>query len=255
MNFSEDYMRHITVISFALLCSAVPKTLTAGFSDDAAIPFISPDDASAGGFEIFGDSSGDFTEDIPDLQLELSNISSNLGFDASKEDLGTPATTFALEGCSGYNDQQLGRRIRVRAAPALCPVQPKTGSDPQTNSNGNSNGNGNDDDLMFKNNDGIQTEPKDSAGLNRYGTNSDGTICAPDMWLLCSSIELDMEGSCLGCYPCEFFKFATTLVSYWGNTVAADLHSDLFIYFSGLVHCAHPRRVLCCEDYNYIVSV
>ena len=209
-------MRHITVISFAFLCSAVPKTLTADFSDDAAVSFILPDDASAGGFEVFGDSSGDFTEDIPHLQPELSNISFNLGFDVSEEDLETPATTFAPEGCSGYNDQQLGRRIRVREAPALCPVQPKTGSDPQTNSNGNSNANGNDDDLIF-NNDGIQTEPRDSVGLNRYGTNSDGTICPPEMWLLCSAIEPDMEGTCMGCYPCEFIKFAITSVSYWGT--------------------------------------
>lgn len=246
-------MRYITVVSFAFLCSAVPKTLTADFSDDAAIPSISPDGASAGGFEVFGDSSGDFTEDISDLQPELSNISLNLGFDAYAEDLEIPASTFALDGCSVYNDQQLGRRIRVRETPALCPVQPKAGSDPQTNSDGTSNGN--DDGLIFKNNDGIQTEPKDSFGLNRYGTNSDGTICPPNMWLLCSAIEPDMEGSCIGCYPCKFSEFALSLVSYWGETLKANLQSDLFIYFSGLVHCAHPRRVLCCEDYNNVVSV
>ena len=200
-------MHYITDISVAFLCWAVPKTLSADFSDDAAIPFISPDDASAGDFEVFGDSSGDFTEDFPDLQPGTNDILFDSGFDEYREGLATSATTYALDGCSAFIDQQLGKRIRVREDPALCPVQPTTGSEPQTNSDGNSNGNGHDDDFIFKNNDGIQAEPKNSVGLNHYGTNSDGTICPPNMWLLCSSIEADLEGSCFGCYPCEFFEF------------------------------------------------
>lgn len=210
-------MHYITVISFAFLCSAVPKTLSADFSDDAAIPFIPPDDPSAGDFEVFGGSSEDFNEDFPNLQPETNNISFDLVFDEYGEGLGTPATTFALGGCSANNDPLLGKKVRVRGAPALCPVQPTTGSDPQTNSDANFNSNGNDDDLIFKNNDGIQTEPKNSIGLNRYGKNSDGTICPPNTWLLCSSIEPDLEGSCIGCYPCEFFEFPVTLVTYWGK--------------------------------------
>ena len=245
-------MHYITVISFAFLCWAVPKTLSADFSDDAAIPFISPDVASAGDFEVFGDSSGDFTEHFPDLQPEMNDIVLDSGFDEYGEGLATSATTYALDGCSAYNDQQLGKRIRVREEPALCPIQPKTGSDPQTNSDGNSNDN--DNGFIFKNNDGIQTEPKNSVGLNHHGTNSDGTICPADMWLLCSSIEADVEGSCFGCYPCEFVKFALRQ-SIIETTLAANSHSDLYIMFFGLVHCAHPRRVLCCEVYNHVVSV
>lgn len=252
-------MHHITVIFFAILCSAVLQTFSAEFADDAILnSFISPDGASAGDFEVFGDSSGHLAEDFLDLESGTSDISFDPGLNANGKGLEALAATFALDGCSDYNDQQLGKRIRVREVPALCPVKPKTFSDPQTNSDGNFNGNGNgndNDDLIFKNNDGFETEPKNSLGLNRYGTNSDGTICPPDMWLLCSSVGSDLEGSCLGCYPCEFLGFAFTSISHRKKPSWLILHPDLFIYYLALVHCEHPRRVLCCEEYNFIVSI
>lgn len=198
-------MNYIRIISLAFLYSAALKTSAADFGDDAILnPFISSDGASTGGPGVFGDSSGDFPEDFPALPPETTNISFDPGFDEYGEGLeDSLATTYAQDGCSVHNHQRLGKKLRVREAPALCPVDPKPFSDQQTDSDDNSNANGKND-FIFKNSDGFQTEPKNSDGLNRYGTNSDGTICPPTMWLLCSSIEYDYEGSCLGCYPCEF---------------------------------------------------
>lgn len=203
-------MHYITTLYFAFLCMAVPETLSADFGDDATLnPFITPDVASAGDLEAFGDFPGGLSGDVSGLQPETSNILFDPGFDQYGEGVDSLATTYALDDCSVFNDQKLGKRIRAREAPALCSTEPKTSSDKQTGGDGNANGN---EDLTSKNNDGFQTEPKNSLGLNRYGTNSDGTICPPDMWLLCSSVEPDMEGYCLGCYPCKFSGFASTLV-------------------------------------------
>lgn len=198
-------MHHITIISFAFFCSAILKPSSADFSDYATL--ISPDDVGAGDLDVFDDSSGDFPEDFFDLP---NNVPLDPGFDGYGDGLESVPTMFALDGCSIDGDRQLEKRIRVRGGPAFCPAEPTTSSDPPTNNpgdsndNGNGNGNGNGNDFFFKNDDGIETEPKNALGLNRFGTNSDGTICPPSMWLLCSAVEQDLEGSCLGCYPCEF---------------------------------------------------
>ena len=236
VDFVEISMHYIIIISFAFLCSAVPEILSIDSGDDDTLyPFVSPDDASAGDLIYSEDLAENFPEDFPYLQPETSNILFDPAFDEYGEGLDSLPTTYMLDGCSVYSDQQIGRRIRAREAPALCPIEPKTSSDQQPNSDGNSDGNGSgDDDFIYKNDDGVQTEPKNSLGLNRYGTNSDGTICPPNMWLLCSASQPDLEGSCLGCYPCECLGFSFTSFSLKGEKMAANSASRSLHIYVGL---------------------
>lgn len=207
-------MHNIAIFYFAFFCSAVLETLSTEFDYDAPLNlFITPDDYSyAGDFELFGDSSGESFGDSSVLQPEASNLFYDPSFDQFMEGIDPLAIAYTPDDCSALNDQHVGKRIRARQGPAECSADPKTSSDEQTSDDTNTNAN---EDLIFKNSDGLQTEPKNSNGMNRYGTNSDGTVCPSPMWLLCSSIEPDLQTYCLGCYPCKYsgFAFYVKLVS------------------------------------------
>ena len=204
-------MHNIAIFYFAIFCFAILETLSADFEYDATLnPFITQDDhSSAGDFEILGDFPADLSAgssiDSSPLQPEASNLFYDSSVDQFIEGVDPLAVAYTPNDCSALNDQQVGRRIRARREPAVCPTGPKTSSDEQTSDDTKTNVN---EDLIFKNNDGLQTEPKNWLGLNRYGTNSDGTICPPPMWLLCSATEPDLQTFCLGCYPCKYSGFA-----------------------------------------------
>lgn len=212
------------IIYIPLLCLAVTLASSQDINENSApFPFLTPDGTSAEDFEIF--------DDFPVAQLETDDISSNLDFDWDVGEAVFLPQTYALDDCSAFNNQQLGKRIRVREESSICSSEPKTSADKKTNSDGDGDGDG---DFIFKNNDGIETEPKNAMGLNRYGTNSDGTICPPDMWLLCSSAQGDyFESFCHGCYPCQFSGFDVRASNYhrrvWGLT--AHLHRSLLVFF------------------------
>lgn len=211
-------MHNIAIFYFAIFCFAILETLSADFDNDATLNlFVTSDDYSAGDSEILGDfpadSSGDFSADFPAgssvasslLQPEASNLFYDPSFDQFIDGVDPLAIAYTPNDCFASNDQQVGKRIRARRGLAVCYTDPKTSSDEQTSDDTKTNAN---EDLIFKNNDGLQTEPKNWLGLNRHGTNSDGTICPPPMWLLCSATEPDLQTFCLGCYPCKYSGFA-----------------------------------------------
>jgi hypothetical protein len=176
----------MTKLQMAWLCLAAAKAFSN--SDPMLSPFDLLDGTSPGDIEDFQDYSW--------VQLETDEPLFDPGSNQYYEEFTYQAATYTPDDCSAFNDQLVGKKIRVRDIPQMCTTEGNTASDTQSTGEDN-------DDLQFKNSDGLQTEPKNSVGLNRYGTNSDGTICPPDMWLLCSSIQPDVQSYCLGCYPCK----------------------------------------------------
>lgn len=179
----------ITTLYIAWLFVAVAKPLSN--NDLMFSPFDILDDTNPGNIDLFQDSLW--------LQLETDEPFFDPSFNQPVEEVDFLGTTYAPDDCSAFHSQQIGKRIRVRDIPPMCTIEPENSS--ETQSSGDDN-----EDLHYKDNDGLQTEPRNSVGLNRYRTNSDGTICPPDMWLLCSSIQPDLESHCLGCYPRKFWS-------------------------------------------------
>jgi hypothetical protein len=172
---------------------AVAVVFSQGFSEDSSLSQLMTLDGSS------PDNLGVF-EDLSVAQPDTGDTSLDLDLDHDVGESVFLPQTYALDDCSAFNDQHhLGKRIQARDGPSICSSEPKTSAD---------SGDG-EDGYIIKNNDGLRTEPKNSVGLNRYGTNSDGTICPPNTWLLCSSLGEDyFDSICLGCYPCKFSDFA-----------------------------------------------